>query len=160
MVPLTLVLRLLASAELRPYQASLPCLITAGTIWTEWTWSRWSPLAWNRVSLERIVVSRNLPVISPLLSWHYHFNYVTWLVLHWGGWYEATKLLGGSMVFQEATSEPAGKAKKLTAWHLMPQKKYPGKQGCNCQFHNHKIFNPQRHRTVNTHPSVLSCSVH
>jgi hypothetical protein len=33
----------------------------------------------------------------------------------WNGRYEATKLLGDSMVFQEATSEAAGKAKKLTA---------------------------------------------
>jgi hypothetical protein len=28
-----------------------------------------------------------------------------------GGWNEATKLLGGSMVFQEATCEPTGKAR-------------------------------------------------
>ncbi len=30
------------------------------------------------------------------------------------------------MVFQEATSEAAGKAKKPTAWHLMPHKNYLG----------------------------------
>jgi hypothetical protein len=46
---------------------------------------------------------------------------------HWGNWYEATKLLGGSMVFQEATSEPTGKAKKLTSQHLMPHNKHLGK---------------------------------
>jgi hypothetical protein len=49
---------------------------------------------------------------------------------------------GGSLVFQEATSEPAGKAKKATALHLMPHNKHPAKQVCHCQFHNHKIFNP------------------
>ncbi len=42
-VPLTLVLRLLASAELRLYRTSLPRLIISRTIWSEWTKSRWSP---------------------------------------------------------------------------------------------------------------------
>jgi hypothetical protein len=42
-------------------------------------------------------------------------------------WYEATKLLGGSTVFQEATSEPDEKIKKPTACHLMPHNKHPGK---------------------------------
>jgi hypothetical protein len=37
------------------------------------------------------------------------------LVLRWGNWYKATKLLVGSMVFKEVTSELAGKAKKPTA---------------------------------------------
>jgi hypothetical protein len=41
-VPLTLVLRLLASAELRLYRTSLPRLIVLRTIWSEWTWPRWS----------------------------------------------------------------------------------------------------------------------
>jgi hypothetical protein len=71
-----------------------------------------------------------------------------------------TKLLGGSMDFQEATSEPAGNTKKLTAWHLMPHDKHPGKQGFNSQFCNHKIFNPRKQRTVNISPfSLCSCSV-
>ncbi len=48
-------------------------------------------------------------------------------MLHWGGWCEATELLGGSLAFQEATSEPAGKAKKPTALHLMPHGKHLGK---------------------------------
>jgi hypothetical protein len=33
---------------------------------------------------------------------------------------------GSSMVFQEATREPAGKAKKPTARRLMPHNKYLG----------------------------------
>jgi hypothetical protein len=33
-------------------------------------------------------------------------------VLHWHVKYEATKLLEGSMAFQKATCEPAGKTKK------------------------------------------------
>jgi hypothetical protein len=37
------------------------------------------------------------------------------MVLHWRVKNGATKLLRGSMVFQEAMSEPAGKAKKLAA---------------------------------------------
>jgi hypothetical protein len=94
-------------------------------------------------------------VISRLLLWHHHCNYGTWLVLHLGGWYEATKLLGGSMIFQEATSEPAGKSKKPTAWHLMPHNKQPGKQGCNCQFRNHKIF---KYLTLAKHRMVTTCS--
>jgi hypothetical protein len=43
------------------------------------------------------------------------------------GWYEATKLLGGYMILQEAKSEQAGKVKKPTAWHLMPHNKHLGK---------------------------------
>ncbi len=62
---------------------------------------------------------------------------------------------GGSMDFQEATSEPAGNAKKPTAWHLVPNNEHPGKQDCNCQFRNHKIFNPCKHRTVTIYPSVF-----
>jgi hypothetical protein len=60
-VPWTLVLRLLATAELRLYWTFLPHLIILRTIWSEWTWPRWSPLAWSRMSLERIVGTRNLP---------------------------------------------------------------------------------------------------
>ncbi len=44
------------------------------------------------------------------------------------------------MVFKEATSEPYGKIKKLTACRLMPHNKYLGKKGCICQF-----FNPFLH---------------
>ncbi len=50
------------------------------------------------------------------------------------------------------------KVKKPTAWHLMPHKKYLGKQGCNCQFRNHKIFNPCKTRAVNFCPSALFMS--
>ncbi len=39
---LTLVLRLVASAELRLYRTSLPSLIVSRTIWFEWTRPRWS----------------------------------------------------------------------------------------------------------------------
>jgi hypothetical protein len=59
------------------------------------------------------------------------------------------------MVFREAASKPAGKAKKSTAWHLMPHNKHPGKQGCNFQLCNHKIFSPRKHRTVTIHRSVF-----
>ncbi len=65
-------------------------------------------------------------------------------------------MLRGSPGFQKATSEPAGKAKKLTAWHLMPhKKKHPGKQGCSCQFRNYKIFTSPKNRSVNIYPLVL-----
>jgi hypothetical protein len=47
--------------------------------------------------------------------------------MHWGGWYKATKLLGGSIFFQEARSEPDGKTKKPTACYLMPHNKHLGK---------------------------------
>jgi hypothetical protein len=57
-VPLTLVLRLLASAELRLYQTSLPPhLIISRTIWSEWTQLRWSPWAWQNIPWAH---SRNL----------------------------------------------------------------------------------------------------
>jgi hypothetical protein len=65
------------------------------------------------MSLEVIVGTSNL--MATLVTLSLYSNYGTRLVLLWGGWYEATKLLWGSMVFQEATSEPAVKAKKLTA---------------------------------------------
>jgi hypothetical protein len=61
----------------------------------------------------------------------------------------------GFFGFQEAMSEPAGKAKKLTACHLMPHNKHLGKQGCNFQFRKHKIFNPWKTRSVNFRPSAL-----
>ncbi len=59
------------------------------------------------------------------------------------------------MFFQQATSEAAGRAKKPTAQYLMPHNKHLGKQDCNCQFHDHKIFNPCKHRTVYIHSSVV-----
>jgi hypothetical protein len=58
-------------------------------------------------------------------------------------------------VFQEATSEPAGKARKPTALHQIPHNKYLGKQGSNHQFSNHKIFNPCKTRSVNFCLSAL-----
>jgi hypothetical protein len=113
-VPLTLVLRFLASTELL-YSSTIP----ASPTWSSWEPSDLSgidqddpPLAWCRIPLS-VQYSRNQ-------LWHYHCNYGTWLVLHWSVSYEATNLLGVSIVFQKATSEPAGKVKKLTAWHLMP----------------------------------------
>ncbi len=42
-VPLTQVLRLLTSAELRLYRTSLPRMIVSRTIWSELTRLRWSP---------------------------------------------------------------------------------------------------------------------
>jgi hypothetical protein len=39
-------------------------------------------------------------------------NYGIPLVLLWGGWYEASKLLGGFMGAQEARSESAGKKQR------------------------------------------------
>ncbi len=60
-VPLTLILRLLASAELWLCRTSLLRLIISRTIRTEWTLSRWSPLACCRMSLERIVGTYNIP---------------------------------------------------------------------------------------------------
>ncbi len=39
--------------------------------------------------------------------------------------------------------------------YILIGNKHPGKQGCNCPFHNHKLFDPCKHRTVTTHPSVL-----
>ncbi len=49
------------------------------------------------------------------------------------------------------------KGRKPTTWYLMPHKKQLGKQGCNCQFCNHKIFNPRKSRLVKLSPfnSVL-----
>ncbi len=85
-VPLTLVLRLLASAELRLYRTRFPHLIISRTIWSEWTQQRWSSLAWSRMSFERIVGTCNLPATLVTLS----LNYGTQLVLHWSVRYEAT----------------------------------------------------------------------
>jgi hypothetical protein len=64
------------------------------------------------MSLEHIVGTHNLP--ATLMT-----TIIVTMELGWyctgGGWYEATELLGGSMVFQEALSENARKAKKPTA---------------------------------------------
>jgi hypothetical protein len=67
-VPLTLGLRLLASAKLWLYRTSLPRLIISRTIWSRWTRPRWSPLAWSRMSLERIIGTCNLPATLLTLS--------------------------------------------------------------------------------------------
>jgi hypothetical protein len=52
----------------------------------------------------------------------FDWYYTRWLLL-------SNKAARGFFGFQEAMSEPAGKAKKSTAWHLMPHNKYMGKQG-------------------------------
>ncbi len=87
----------------------------------------------------------------------HHCNYVIQLVLNWSVRYEATKLVGAFMVFQEAMSELAGKAKKPTACHLMPHNKHLGIQGRNCQFHNHKDIQPLQ--VLDSHDSTFSSHV-
>jgi hypothetical protein len=150
MVPLTLVLRLLASDELRLYLTSLPHLIISRTIWSEWTRSRWSPLACCRMSLECIVGT----VISRLFSWHCPCNYGIQLLLHWVVGMKQQNCQ--SILWVSKGHDWAfWKGRKPTAWHLMPHNKHLGKQGCNLLFHNHKIFNPRKSRLVNFHPSVL-----
>ncbi len=67
----------------------------------------------------------------------------------------SNKPAGGYYGFQETTFELAGKAKKPAAWHLMPHNKHLGKQGCNCQFRNHKIFNTRKYGMVTIQPSEL-----
>ncbi len=121
MVSLTLVLRLVASAELWLYMTSLPRLIISRTIWVDsikmipfgpkqnvpWVYSR----------------TCNLPAALVTLSlWLWNLTGTAWGWLVW-----SNKAAGGSMVFQEATGESAGKVKKLTACHLMPHSKHLGK---------------------------------
>ncbi len=146
----------MAYAELWLYWTSLPRLIISRTIWSEWTRSMWSPLARSRMSLERIVGTCNLPatlITLTLKIWNLTSAALGQLV-----W--SNKAAEGSMVFQKATSEPTGKTKKPTAWHLMPHNKHTGKQGCNCQFRNNKIFNPHKHRVVTLqYLLMLSASV-
>ncbi len=58
------------------------------------------------------------------------------------------------MVFQEATSEPVGKAKKLPAWPLMPHNQQPGKQVAIVSSIITRTFNSCKHWMVMTQPSV------
>jgi hypothetical protein len=62
----------------------------------------------------------------------------------------SNKAAGGFFGFQKAASEPARKE-----GNLQPPDKHLGKQGCNYQFRNHKIFNPHKSRLVNISPSVF-----
>jgi hypothetical protein len=65
---------------------------------------------------------------------------------------------GGFLVFQKATREPDGKAKKPTAKHLMPHNKHSGYQGCKCQFYDHNIFNTSVfHVQLHQFSIVISC---
>ncbi len=77
-----------------------------------------------------------------------------WYCTGWLLW--SIKAAGEFFGFQKATSELSGKAKKSTACHLMPYNKHLGKQICNRQFRNHKIFKPCKTRSVNFCPSALS----
>jgi hypothetical protein len=56
----------------------------------------------------------------------------------------ATKLHGGSMVFQEGTSEPDKKTKKLTACHLMPHNKHHANRVAIVNSVTTKIFKPYK----------------
>ncbi len=60
------------------------------------------------MSLEHLVGTHNLPATLVTLSLQLWNSTGTEL----GRLYEATKLLGGSMVFQKATCEPTGKTKE------------------------------------------------
>jgi hypothetical protein len=53
--------------------------------------------------------------------------------------YETTKLLGGIIVFPEATCEPGGKAQKRKPDFRLP-KNHPGNKGSNVQFRNKQKF--------------------
>jgi hypothetical protein len=76
-------------------------------------------------------------------------------------WYRIGWLLWSNKAAREFFWVPKGhkwarwQGRKPTAWHLMPHNKHLGKQGCNCQFRNHKIFNPCKNRSVNFYPSFL-----
>ncbi len=140
-VPLTLVLRFLASTELQLYWTNLPRLIISRTIWSEWTRSRWSPLAWCRMSLKRIVGTRNILAALMTLS--------LWLWNSTGyalcDWQEATKMLEGSLDSERPQASLLERMETYcTAWHLMPLDKQLGKQGRNFQFCDYKIFQPSQ----------------
>jgi hypothetical protein len=112
-------------------------------------------LAWCRMSLERIVE----PSISQLLSWHYHCNYGTWLVMCWHVTVDMRQqsCWGGSMAFQKATSEPAGKTKKPTSWHLIPHNYIQASRVAIISSIITKIFNPCKYWTG--HGSTLCLNV-
>jgi hypothetical protein len=94
------------------------------------------------MSLERILGTR---------------NYATQLILHGSVWYEATKLLGDSMVFQKAMSP---REKQRNQQHVIWCFK------TNTQANRVaivssviiKIFNPCKHWTVTIQPSVYMIS--
>ncbi len=48
--------------------------------------------------------------------------------------------------------------RKPTTWHLMPLDKHLGKQGCNCQFRSHKLFNSQKVGQSTFALQLRSCS--
>ncbi len=92
-------------------------------------------------------------MISWQLSQHYPCNYgITGTAL--GGCYEATKLLGGSLGSKRPGVSPLER-KETNSMTSDASKKHLGKQGCNCQFCKHKIFNPYKTRSVNFCPSAL-----
>jgi hypothetical protein len=121
-VGLSLVLRLLASTELRLYRTSLPYLMVSRIIRFEWTWPWWSPSAWSRMSFERIVGTSNLLATLVTLSlqlWNLTVTALEHLV--WG-----KKAARGFYDFSKG-HEPDGKTNKPTACHLMPHNKHLGK---------------------------------
>ncbi len=83
-VPVTLVLRLLASAELQLYQTSLPPPdhLENNLIWVDST--RMIPLSYCRMSYERLLGSHNFPIIAIMeFDWYCSWGY-TWG--HMGCW--------------------------------------------------------------------------
>jgi hypothetical protein len=72
-----------------------------------------------------------------------------------GGWYKAKSCWTVPWV-PKGHKWACWEGRKPTAWHLKPHNKHLGKQSCNCQFRNHKTFNPCKNRSVNVHLLDLS----
>jgi hypothetical protein len=117
-VPLTLVLRLFASAELWLYRTSLPRLIILRTIWSERTRPRWSPFGLMQMSPERIVGTCNLPATLVTLSLQLWNSTSTALEVR-----PRVSLLE-KIEFGSKTTD--------ASWTNTQ-----AKQGCNCQYNNH-----------------------
>jgi hypothetical protein len=76
------------------------------------------PLACCRMSFELLVVNYRL------LSWHYHCNHGSRLALHWD--------------FESMTPVPLKRQRSPRQYIQFHMFSIQAKQGCNCQFRNHK----------------------
>jgi hypothetical protein len=81
-----------------------------------------------------------------------------WYCAVWLVWSNKGQICWGFLWVPKGHEWACWKGRKPTAWHLMADTKHLGKQGCNCQFRNHKIFNPCKSRSVNFALQLCSCT--
>jgi hypothetical protein len=99
-----------------------------------------------RTSLPHLIISRTI--------WSEWTQPRCWLVLHWNVWYEATKLLWGSMVFKEVMSPiKKQRIRRHVIWCL-PTNIRANRVAIVSSIIT-KIFNPCKHWTIMIQPSVF-----